>query len=60
MQIIKLPHRGFEQMDLKEINQQLQAGEAQFDWSLVEEVSDRQLEILLQGLSITTHETALG
>lgn len=60
MQIIKLPRQGFEQLDLREINQQLQKGEAQLDWSLVEEVRDRQLEILLQGLSTATHETALG
>ena len=60
MQIIKLPRQGFEQLDLKKINEQLQAGEAQFDWSLVEEVSDRQLAILLQGLSIAAHEKVLG
>ena len=60
MQIIKLPRQEFDQMNLREINQQLRDDKVQLDWSLVEEVSDRQLEILLQGLSIATHETVLG
>ena len=60
MQIIKLTRQEFDQMNLGEINQQLRDDKVQLDWSLVEEVSDRQLEILLQGLSIATHETVLG
>jgi hypothetical protein len=60
MQIIKLPRQEFDQMNLGEINQQLRDDKVQLDWSLVEEVSDRQLEILLQGLNIAAHETGLG
>jgi len=60
MQIIKLPRQEFDQMNLGEINQQLQDGKVQLDWNLVEEVSDRHLEILLQGLSIAAHEKVLG
>jgi hypothetical protein len=60
MQIIKLPRQEFDQMNLGEINQQLRDDKVQLDWSLVEEVSDRQLEILLLGLNIATHETGLG
>ena len=60
MQIIKLPRQEFDQLNLGEINQQLRDDAVQLDWSLVEEVSDRQLEILLQGLNIAAHETVLG
>ena len=60
MQIIKLPRQKFDQLNLGEINQQLRDDAVQLDWSLVEEVSDRQLEILLQGLNIAAHETVLG
>ncbi len=60
MQIIKLPRQEFDQMNLGEINQQLRDDKVQLDWSLVEEVSDRQLEILLHGLNIAAHEMVLG
>jgi hypothetical protein len=60
MQLIKLPRQEFEQLNLEEINQQLRDDKVHLDWSLVEEISDRQLEILLQGLSIAAHETVLG
>ena len=60
MQIIKLPSQGFDEQYLREINQKLQAGQVQLDWSLVEEISDRNLEILLQGLNIEKNEICLG
>ena len=60
MKIIKLPPILPGGLDLTEINQQLQAGKAQLDWSEVVSAQPKYLEILLAGLDLSDNAEVLG
>lgn len=60
MNIIKLPPILPGGLDLTKINQQLQAGKAQLDWSEVVSAQQKYLEVLLVGLDLSNHAEVLG
>ena len=60
MKIIKLPPILPGGLDLTEINQQLQAGKAQLDWSEVVSAQQKYLEVLLARLDLSDRAEVLG
>ncbi|MBE9044587.1 helicase [Pleurocapsales cyanobacterium LEGE 10410] len=60
MKIIKLPPILPGGLDLTEINQQLQAGKAQLDWSEVVSAQQKYLEVLLARLDLSDNAGVLG
>ncbi len=60
MNIIKLPPILPGGLDLTKINQQLQAGKAQLDWSEVVSAQQKYLELLLAGLDLSDSAEVLG
>ena len=58
--IIELPPKLPGELDLKQINQQLKAGEAVLDWSEVSHAPQKYLKVLLDGLDLDRDEECLG
>ncbi len=59
-EIIELPPKLPGEVDLKQINRQLKAGEAVLDWSEVVYAPQKYLKILLDGLDLDRDEECLG
>jgi len=60
MKIVKLPSVLPGELDLSVVNEELQQGIAQLDWSAVESVSDKYLTVLLAGLDLSNDAEVLG
>ena len=60
MKIIKLPPILPGGLDLTEINQQIQSGKTQLDWSEVASAQQKYLEVLLAGLDLSDNAEVLG